>query len=99
MYTVLLVIHILACLFLILVVLLQAGRGAGLSVFGGGGESILSAPTTSSFMKKLTATCAVTFAFTSLLLTLISSKRGLSSVTQRVSLPPPPQTAPVSPQK
>lgn len=94
MYPILLAVHVTACVFLIVVVLLQAGRGAGLSLFGGGGESILSTPTTSSFMKKLTAGFAVTFAVTSLFLTLISSRRGLSSVTQRVPPPPPAQSAP-----
>ena len=36
MYYVLMTVHIAACLLMILVVLLQAGRGAGFNVFGGG---------------------------------------------------------------
>ncbi|MEK7744438.1 MAG: preprotein translocase subunit SecG, partial [Elusimicrobiota bacterium] len=40
MYELLMTVHILACLLLILFVLLQAGRGAGLAVFGGGGEAM-----------------------------------------------------------
>ena len=37
MYEFLMVVHVFACLGMILFVLLQTGRGAGLSMFGGGG--------------------------------------------------------------
>ncbi|GAG92952.1 unnamed protein product, partial [marine sediment metagenome] len=38
MYTLLIVIHIIACLILISAILLQSGRGGGLAgMFGGGG--------------------------------------------------------------
>ena len=90
------VIHISACLLMILVVLLQSGRGAGLAVFGGGGDSLINTPSGSDFMKKFTAGLAATFAFTSLFLTLLSSRAGLTSVTSRVPVPVPIQApAPV----
>ena len=82
-------VHVAACLLMIVVVLLQTGRGAGLSVFGGGGDSLINTPSGSDFMKKFTAVLAGTFAFTSLFLTLLSSRAGLSSVTSRVRTPPP----------
>ena len=83
-------IHIIACLLMILVVLLQSGRGAGLAVFGGGGgDSLINTPSGSDFMKKFTAVLAGTFAFTSLFLTLLSSRAGLTSVTSRMKTPPP----------
>ena len=89
-YSLLQVIHIIACLLMILVVLLQTGRGAGLAVFGGGGgDSLINTPSGSDFMKKFTAVLAGTFAFTSLFLTLLSSRAGMSSVTSRVRTPPP----------
>lgn len=88
-YDIILTLHVIACLLMILVVLLQTGRGAGLSVFGGGGDSLITTPTGSSFMKNLTSILAGAFAFTSLFLTLLSSRAGMSSVTNRVALPPP----------
>ncbi|MDD5629202.1 MAG: preprotein translocase subunit SecG [Elusimicrobia bacterium] len=88
-------VHIAACLLMIIVVLLQTGRGAGLAVFGGGGDSLINTPSGSDFMKKFTAALAGTFAFTSLFLTLLSSRAGMSSVTSRVqSAAPPPLEAP-----
>jgi preprotein translocase subunit SecG len=91
-------VHIAACLLMIVVVLLQTGRGAGLSVFGGGGDSLINTPSGSDFMKKFTAVLAGTFAFTSLFLTLLSSRAGMSSVTSRVHAPaPPPVEAPAAP--
>jgi len=91
-------VHIGACLFLILVVLLQAGRGAGLAVFGGGGDAVFASPSGSSFLKQLTAGVAVTFAVTSLMLTLLQSRSGLRSVTSRTPvMPAPVSSAPAAP--
>ena len=100
MYYVLMTVHIAACLLMILVVLLQAGRGAGFNVFGGGGDSLFATPSGSSFMKKLTGWLAGTFAVTSLLLTLLQGRAGFNSVTNRVSAPaavPAPSGAPAVP--
>ena len=93
MYHFLLGVHIFACLGMILFVLLQTGRGAGLSMFGGGGDSLISTPSGTSFMKKFTAGLAATFAFTSLFLTLLSDRTGMSSVTSRVPTMPTPAQA------
>ena len=98
MYHLLLFVHILACLGMVLVVLLQTGRGAGLQVFGGGGDSLITTSTGSNFMKKLTAGLAVTFAFTSLFMTLLQSRSGMSSVTADVPAPiEAPSAAPAAP--
>ncbi|MEK7389899.1 MAG: preprotein translocase subunit SecG [Elusimicrobiota bacterium] len=88
MYHFLLTVHVIACLFMILFVLLQTGRGAGLSMFGGGGDSLINTPSGSNFMKKFTAGLAATFAVTSLFLTLLSDRTGMSSVTSKA----PPRT-------
>ena len=85
MYHFLLTIHVVACLFMILFVLLQTGRGAGLSMFGGGGDSLINTPSGSNFMKKFTAGLAATFAITSLFLTLLSDRTGMSSVTSKAA--------------
>ena len=90
-YSFLQTVHVIVCLLMILVVLLQTGRGAGLSVFGGGGDSLINTPTGSDFMKKFTAILAGTFAFTSLFLTLLANRAGMTSVTAKVRPMPVPQ--------
>jgi preprotein translocase subunit SecG len=68
------IVHVFVCFFLILVVLLQQGRGGGMSagmsgataqVFGGRGAG--------NFMTRLTAICAIIFMATSMSLAYISS--------------------------
>ncbi|MDE2490826.1 MAG: preprotein translocase subunit SecG, partial [Elusimicrobia bacterium] len=99
MYHFVMAIHVLACLAMILVVLLQTGKGAGLQVFGGGGDSLITTPSGSSFMKKFTAGLAATFALTSLFLTLLQSRSSMASVTSEVPAPlesPAPETSPAA---
>ena len=96
-HTFVLGVHVSACLLMIVFVLLQAGRGAGLGVLGGGGGDLINTPSGSSFMKKATAGLAATFAFTSLFLTLLQSRTGLSSVTNEVTAPLPEAAAPATP--
>ena len=98
MYHFLMVVHILACLAMIMIVLLQTGRGAGLQMFGGGGDSLITTPGGSSFMKKFTTGLAATFAFTSLFLTLLQNRTGMSSVTSRIVNTPAPVETPAAPQ-
>ncbi|MFI5363266.1 MAG: preprotein translocase subunit SecG [Elusimicrobiota bacterium] len=98
MYHFLLLIHVCACLAMILVVLLQTGRGAGLQMFGGGGDSLITTPGGSSFMKKFTTGLAATFALTSLFLTLLQNRTGMSSVTSKIADTPAPLETPAAPQ-
>jgi preprotein translocase subunit SecG len=96
MYGFLLTIHMSTCVLMILIILLQAGRGAGLSVFGSSGEAVFASPSGSSFLKKFTAILACTFGVTSLMLTLLSSRVGNRSVTRapvRMPISQPAQTA------
>ena len=83
---------------MIMIVLLQTGRGAGLQMFGGGGDSLITTPGGSSFMKKFTTGLAATFAFTSLFMTLLQNRTGMSSVTSRVIEAPAPLETPAVPQ-
>ncbi len=95
MHGFLLVVHVIACLMMVLLILLQPSKGAGLVMSGGGGYTLFSTPSGPSFLKKLTAGCAITFATTSLLLTILSTRVGLHSVTSTTRIPEaPPQTAP-----
>ena len=69
----LLVIHIVCCTGLILVVLLQAGKGASLgAAFGGGSSQTVFGAGSASFIGKMTWVMAGAFMVTSLLLTMIS---------------------------
>jgi preprotein translocase subunit SecG len=84
MYTTILTLHVIVCLLVILVVLIQSGKGAGLSnVFGGGGgDALFSAPSGSLFIRKVTTGLAVAFFLTSLTLTYMAARRGMRTVTR-----------------
>jgi preprotein translocase subunit SecG len=73
----LLAVHILVCLFLIVVVLVQGGKGAELgSAFGSGASQTLFGPRgAATVLTKITTIMAVVFMITSLGLTIISAKR------------------------
>src|SRR5262245_15176979 len=96
MYGFFVFIHILVCIGLILVVLFQAGKGAGLgNVFGGGGgDQLFSAPSGSAFIRKVTTSMAIIFLVTSIGLTILSSRRSASSLMERF---PGPSGSPTSP--
>ncbi len=68
MYTVLAILHVFLCLFLILVVLLQTGRGSDIgAVFGGGAtQALFGGAGPGTFLGKLTAVVAAIFMITSL---------------------------------
>ena len=97
MYIVILVVHIIVCLSLILIVLLQAGKGSGIAgLFGGGGsDQLFSAPSGMAFIKKITVIMAVMFMVTSLTLTIMTSRIGMRSVTNQIPYIPVGPSAPV----
>jgi preprotein translocase subunit SecG len=68
MTTFLTILHVLVCIFLIAVVLLQRGKGAEIgAVFGGGGSStVFGSRGAGSFLSKLTTAAAIVFMITSL---------------------------------
>lgn len=70
--------HVLVCLTLIFVVLLQKGSGADMgSAFGGGSsESVFGARGSGSFLGKLTAGIATIYMMTSLTLAFFTTKQG-----------------------
>jgi preprotein translocase subunit SecG len=76
------IIHVLVCLFLIAVVLLQSGKGAEIgAAFGGSSQTIFGSRGATSFLSKLTTISAVVFMITSLSLAVIAT-RGASIVKQ-----------------
>ena len=89
------IIHVLVCLILILIVLLQSGKGADLAgAFGGGGsQTAFGARGTATFLSKLTTGAAVVFMLTSFTLSLFTTRDQGSSVMERAK-PTQKQTAP-----
>jgi preprotein translocase subunit SecG len=72
--TLLNIVHIFVCVFLILVVLLQQGRGGGLgSAFGGATAQVFGGRGAGNFMTRLTAICAAIFMITSMSLAYLAS--------------------------
>jgi preprotein translocase subunit SecG len=101
MATFLLVVHVIVCLVLIMVVLLQSGKAADLAgAFGGGGsQTALGSRGAATFLTKATTISAILFMFTSLGLALLGSRQG-GSVLESVppaSEAPAPANAPASP--
>ncbi|MBI3252892.1 MAG: preprotein translocase subunit SecG [Candidatus Omnitrophica bacterium] len=98
MYIFLIGLHVMACLVLILVVLLQAGRGGGFSEMAGGGQpQSIFGTQTNTFMTRATEVCAVIFIITSLSLGIVSTQRGKSLMERRrIAAVPPPAPAPAA---
>ena len=91
MTTILLILHVLVCLSLIGIVLIQGGKGAEVGAAFGAGASntIFGASGGQSFIAKMTAGAAVIFMLTSLALAIFWGQPGSSSVM-------PDQVAPAS---
>ncbi len=68
------VVHVFACLFLILIVLLQQSKGGGLAgALGGSAQQVFGASGSANFMTRLTYSMAALFMMTSLSLAYLSS--------------------------
>jgi len=87
MYGVIIVMHVIASIFLIMVILLQAGRGGGLAdSFGGSQMQSLFGTKSTNILTKLTTICAVLFILTCLTLAIISSHRS-KSLVEKINIP------------
>ena len=95
--TLVLAIHILVCIALIMIILLQSGKGADIgAVFGGGSSNTLFGSTGATpFLSKLTIAAAVIFMVTSIILTYFSGK-GVPREGSVVGDYPAPVSAPMS---
>ena len=97
------IIHILVCLALIGIVLLQAGKGADIGAAFGAGSSqtMFGTRGAATFLQKATVTAAITFMVTSLALTFISNRSKSSSVVKQgvpgAAQAPGPAAPPVAP--
>ena len=97
MYTIATVIHVLGCLALIFIVLLQHGKGAGIgAAFGGSSQTVFGSTGAAPFLAKLTAAVAILFMLTSLGLTFMGRQKEASVMRGQEAKPAQHQTAPAS---
>jgi preprotein translocase subunit SecG len=90
------IIHVVSCFFLIVVVLLQTGKGADMgAVFGGGSQTLFGSGGAGNFLTRLTTATAVVFMLTSLILTYGQTPSSHSRLLQRL---PPPSSEPAIPE-
>lgn len=97
MYTLVLVVHFVACFLLIVAVLMQSGKGNAMGVFGGAGagEAVFGGGSGASFIKRFTLTMAIAIACTSVGLTFLGGRRSVSVMEKygRAEMPTLPQPA------
>ncbi len=96
MHMVVILLHVLACIALIMIVLLQRGKGADLgAAFGGSSQTVFGSQGAGGFLTKMTTAVAVLFMLTSLGLAYLSSTRVQATVmggaeqAQEVGAPAP----------
>ncbi len=104
MQTLILTLHIIVCVMLIILVLLQAGREGMGVIFGGGGGSVFGSSGAGGLLSKLTAFMAVLFLFTCLSYTYVSGVRSnddsvVLDVQLEETVPPTTTTAPAAPEQ
>jgi len=99
MYVLLVILHVIVCLALIGIVLLQQGKGAEMgAAFGGSSQTLFGSTGATTFLGKLTAAAAAIFMLTSLGLTYRASTRYKSSVMpDRPAASAPAEQAPATP--
>jgi preprotein translocase subunit SecG len=98
MYYAVLVVHVLMCVGIIGIVLLQSGKGADIgSAFGGAGsQAVFGSMGTPTVLSKITGAIAVLFTITSFSLALMGGDRS-GSVVREPAPAPAPQSAPGTP--
>ena len=93
-------IHVLSCLFLIVVVLLQTGKGADMgAVFGGGSQTLFGSGGAGNFLTRLTTATAIVFMLTLLVLTYGQTPSSSSRLIRKLPAPAaegPAQQAPAA---
>lgn len=97
METLLITIHYLICVFLIIVILLQVGKGADIgAVFGGASQTVFGGRGPTTFLSKITAGVAIAFLVTSIWLAQIAKTRSVETVIDKAT-PSTQQTQPTTP--
>ena len=75
MQTLILTLHIIVCVVLVILILLQAGKEGMCVIFGGGNTSVFGSSGAGGMLAKMTAFMAVVFVVTSLSYTYVTSSR------------------------
>ncbi|RLB84408.1 MAG: preprotein translocase subunit SecG [Deltaproteobacteria bacterium] len=101
MTTFLIIIHAIVCIALIMIVLLQTGKGADMgAAFGGGSSNTLFGSTGgSTFLGKMTTVAAIVFMITSLGLAYLSGHGIKNSIMTEKKAPIEQKAAPAEPEK
>ena len=98
MDTLLIVVHVIVCLFLVGIVLLQHGKGADIGAsFGGSSQSLFGTEGPLPLLNKITTASAIIFMLTSVTLAYISSRTGSTSVMTNITVSQPAQVQVVEP--
>ena len=97
MYGLILTIHLIVCVLLILIVLLQSGKGSAAGIFGASGaDNLFASPTAFNAINKFTAVLALVLMITSIVLTMACNKKANTSVLDNITIP---ASAPAQPGK
>ena len=90
MTTLIVILHLIVCILLIMVVMLQAGKGADMvTTFGAGtSQTVFGSGGAAPFLTKLTTVVAVIFMVTSIFLTIMGARQTKKSVVSGVSAVP-----------
>ena len=97
MQTLITVIHVFTCVLLVLVVLIQSGKGAEISTsFAGSSQTVFGSSGGANFFTRFTSGAAAVFMFTSLTLTLLGGQSRKSLFETAAGLPAASQTAPAA---
>jgi len=89
MTTILTIIHVIVCFFLIIIVLLQHGKGADMGAsFGGSSQTVFGTEGPTSLLNKITTFSAIIFMVTSVTLAYLSIHDTRSSVMKGLAAPP-----------
>ena len=88
MIPILTIVHILVCFFLVIIVLLQHGKGADVgATFGGAGNTVFGTEGPVPLLNKVTTGVAILFMVTSISLAYFSANSGTGSVMEEVAAP------------
>lgn len=90
--------HVVACLLLVFIVLLQTGKGAEMgAVFGASSSSVFGPTGPATILTKITIGAAIVFVFTSLYLTYSFSKPATRTIVPKTKATPAAPQAPTAP--
>jgi len=99
------IVHVLVCFLLVLIVLLQRGKGASMgAAFGGSSQTVFGSSGPGTFLGKITTVIALVFMITSLYLAYFSANKGGSvmesspAATEQAAPQPQPAQVPAAEQ-